>query len=73
MIKNFFSTDLIGNTGKGILTLLNDEVKMRASLNFAETVYTQWPTSPVLIKKSPLLSTSFTIKHYASEVTYNTV
>lgn len=64
--------DLIGNPEKGILTLLDDKIKLHIEGNFAETVYKKWSPSSVLINKK-LMPTSFTVKHYASEVTYETV
>lgn len=64
--------DLMENPKMGILTLLDDEVKLQATANFAEIVYKNCSSSPVLIKQN-IMSTLFTVQHYAAKVTYQTV
>lgn len=72
--KKLFFTDLIGSPTIGILTLLDDEGKLlQTSANFAEVVHEKWPMSTVLIRNNLAPISSFTVRHYASDVTYQTV
>lgn len=62
---------MIGNPETGILTLLDDETKLKTSENFASVVYEKIASS-ALVRKNSYPSTSFTVRHYVCEVTYET-
>lgn len=71
IVKNCIFVDLIGNPTSGILTFLDDEVKLlQPQANFAEVVYERWPKSPVLIRKNLFVGhqlqttgTNFLVEH----------
>lgn len=64
---------MIGNPKTGILTLLDDGAKLQASMDFAKVIYDKWDESPVLVRKNPFTCNEFTVRHYVSEVKYQTV
>lgn len=66
-------TDMIGNPKTGILTLLDDEAKLHGSTDFAKVVYNKWDESPVLVRTNSFPCNEFTVRHYVSEVKYQTV
>lgn len=60
---------MIGNPETGILTLLDDETKLKTSENFASVIYKKIASSALV--RSYSYPSTFTVRHYVCDVTYD--